>query len=119
LTITRLLYTPIAGLILSNLYGQYYYATTVPAGNPEVVVEEVKREAPWMITKAKGAINASDEQVVFADGTWGGDRLRKCGNCSGPKPLVSSVQNFHGDEPVLIDPLLSERITVKYAEVVS
>ena len=85
-TFVRLAFLPIAILIMVNLYSQYYYATRVPPGNPHAVVEEIKREAPWMVERDG---SEREPRGLLADGTWAGEKLRKCGRCLGPKPIVS------------------------------
>jgi hypothetical protein len=84
LSFLRLIFLPIAILILLNLYAQYYYVIRTPPGNPHSVVEEIKREAPWMIEKGSDR----EHRGMLADGTWAGEKLRKCGRCLGPKPIV-------------------------------
>jgi hypothetical protein len=80
-------------LILLNLYAQYYYVIRTPPGNPHSVVEEIKREAPWMIEKGSDR----EHHGMLADGTWAGEKLRK---------LISESPR-------------SARITAEYAEAVS
>jgi hypothetical protein len=29
-----------------------------------------------------------EHRGMLADGTWAGEKLRKCGRCLGPKPIV-------------------------------
>jgi palmitoyltransferase len=95
-TIPRILFLPLAVLIMTNLYAQYFYATTTPPGNPHSILEEIKMESSWMLETARQRINPSgrgqgsrtDSGRVGLDGTWAGGRLRKCGRCLGPKPIV-------------------------------
>lgn len=86
LSFSHILLGPLSVLILSNLYSQYYYATVIPPGNPENILREVEKEAAWMLS-ASVRRSAQSESQLFSDGTWAGERLRKCGKCKGPKPL--------------------------------
>lgn len=94
-------------LVLANLYAQYYYAITTPPGNPYDILPEIQRLAPWLIDRQTNRVNghgssghetsiASNSRdievrsLVRGDG-YPGSRLRRCGKCRGPKPIVSRL----------------------------
>jgi hypothetical protein len=61
----------------------------------------------------------TDLGKVGVDGTWAGGRLRKCGRCLGPKPIVHSpVTQLIVTRDALLQ-LCSEHITVKSAAAAS
>jgi hypothetical protein len=80
-SLLRLAFLPIAGLIAYNLYANYYYVVTVDPGNPITILDEVRAQAPWMIR------NHSEDTYGSAQGKRM-NRLKACGKCGGPKPVV-------------------------------